>query len=157
MGESKSPKVPIFERFRKYWEKIDQSRYEPGIDDTTVATLVAKTKNETISFLRHQISKPVFRDNYREFLELALLFMGEDLGKKEHQVTFHTPCPTHHARWMAKALYNLRIFLFRNQIQLSAEELQALAQINVFLIKYYIRLFISSNNDKKHSRRRTIV
>lgn len=47
----------------------------------------------------------------------------------------------HHARWMAKAIYSLKIFLFSEQFQLTLKEMQGLAEVNIFLIRYYIKLW----------------
>lgn len=80
-----------------------------------------------------------FRSDYREFLELALLFLGEKLEKKDHQVIFHPPGADHHARWMSKAIYCLKIFMFRHQLNLGTSNLDGLRQITIFLIKHYLK------------------
>ena len=53
------------------------------------------------------------RDDYHEFTELSLLYLGA--GDKE--VTFQRPGALHIARWMAKLIYMLKIALFETQIK----------------------------------------
>lgn len=73
-----------------------------------------------------------------EFLELALLFIGEKLPKKEGQVIFNPPGADHHARWMSKAIYCLKMFLFRFQFELTESELNGLRNVCIFIIKHYL-------------------
>lgn len=49
----------------------------------------------------------------------------------------------HHARWMAKAIYSLKIFIFRNQFPLSMQEINNLRHVCIFLILVYIRVWFS--------------
>ena len=63
------------------------------------------------------------RNDYQEFLELALIFLG---GTPKNGIRFKAPGANHHARWMAKALYALKFFIFRDQFQLNATELNGL-------------------------------
>lgn len=85
--------------------------------------------------------KKNFRGDYYEFYELALLFIGEKLTKKEGQVIFHPPGASHHARWMSKALYSLKIYMFRNQFKLTPKEQRGLGMVNVFLLRFYLKLW----------------
>lgn len=79
-------------------------------------------------------------------MELALLFLGGKPQKKSFQVTFHPPGAMHHARWMSKALYSLKIYLFRKQFNLPENQMQGLGVMNVFLIRYYIKLWFQSSD-----------
>ena len=55
------------------------------------------------------------RDDYRELLQLSLVF----LGATTTNITFKRPGAVHHAWWMAKAIYSLKIFLFRNEFHIN--------------------------------------
>ncbi|KAG0711831.1 hypothetical protein GWK47_019771 [Chionoecetes opilio] len=59
-------------------------------------------------------------EDYEELLWLSYLFLGEDLRK---DYRFRAPGAFHQARWMAKGIYALKIFLFRGQVKLTAHEL----------------------------------
>lgn len=96
--------------------------------------------------LEKEYKKKTLRDDYVEFLELALMFLGGKPKKKSFQVKFHPPGATHHARWMAKAIYSLKIFLFRKQFKLSKKLLTGLKIVNVFLIRYYIKIWFQSSD-----------
>ena len=52
---------------------------------------------------------------------------------------FIAPGATHRARWMAKAIYTLKIGLFSDQFQLTPKEKSAVKAINQFVIKCYIK------------------
>lgn len=47
----------------------------------------------------------------------------------------------HHARWMAKAIYCLKIFMFASQFQLDKEEKDALRDVCLFITKFYIEIW----------------
>lgn len=66
-------------------------------------------KTEIVQYIRDQLSLHQPRDDYRELLQLCLAFLGEDLLK-----AFSPTGAVSHARWMGKAIYSLKIFLFRN-------------------------------------------
>ncbi len=56
------------------------------------------------------------RADYLELLELSLVFLDDETAK----VKFRKPGPMHSARWMAKAIYGLKMALFRDQLDLDA-------------------------------------
>ncbi len=61
------------------------------------------------------------------------------MPKPEGRVTFHQPGANHHARWMAKAIYSLKIFLFRYQFDLTETEREGLKQVCIFILKHYLQ------------------
>ena len=60
--------------------------------------------------------KYCFRDNYKEALELCVIFLGETLPHEKH-FTMKAPGAIHHARWLAKLLYSFKIALLRGQLE----------------------------------------
>lgn len=92
------------------------------------------------NYCNQQLKEDHTRDDYREFLQLALIFLGVDCGN------FRAPGATSHARWMAKGIYSLKIFLFREQFILSARDLDGLRDVCVFLVRIYIRAWIGCTN-----------
>lgn len=57
------------------------------------------------------------RDDYKELLQLSKIFLGTmDVEK----IKFNKPGAFHHARWMSKAIYSLKMYIFRDSIKLSA-------------------------------------
>lgn len=55
-------------------------------------------------------------DDYRELLELTMIFLGSPpLGG----IKFHAPGAVHHGRWMVKAIYAIEIWMFRSPFRLT--------------------------------------
>jgi hypothetical protein len=111
MGATSGPDVTIFKRFQQSWKLINQSCYETGTSYAEVAQAVKDDKDRIVAFALDQLLVNQPRDDYREFLELAIIFLGE---VPPRGVRFMTPGPIHHARWMAKALYSFKIWLFED-------------------------------------------
>lgn len=80
------------------------------------------------------------RDDYRELLELSLIF----LGTTTTNITFKHPGPVHHARWMAKAIYSLKIFLFINEFHLTKSEIDGLRELCLFIIIFYLKAWFTA-------------
>lgn len=59
------------------------------------------------------------------------------------------PGAMHHARWLSKAIYCLKIFLFKQQFALSRAEENALRHICVFLIVFYVKAWYNAPNSIK--------
>ncbi|XP_044586532.1 uncharacterized protein LOC123266358 [Cotesia glomerata] len=131
---SNSPNVPIFVRFQNSWKNIDQTKYETGIQDSIINKEVHGKKDEIISFIVTELQKKHDRDDYKELLELVLIFLG---GTPKNGIKFRAPGPNHHARWMAKALYALKIFIFKKQFKVNATEVNGLRYVFLFLVNFY--------------------
>jgi len=54
------------------------------------------------------------RADYREFLELTLLFLGATPPRGTH---FKSPGAVSNARFMARAIYCLEMFMFKTQVR----------------------------------------
>lgn len=46
------PNVPLFNRFKGSWNKIDKSKFKAGIEDTAVAQSLADITNEMLVFIQ---------------------------------------------------------------------------------------------------------
>jgi hypothetical protein len=61
--------------------------------------------------------------------------------------TFRKPGAIHRARWMAKAIYTMKVELllddYESVIQLTARELQAIQRFNRFVVKVYLQSWFS--------------
>ena len=76
------------------------------------------------------------REDYLELLWLCYVFLG---GSFDGDVGFHAPGAIHNARWIAKALYSVKIFLFKDQVKLTARETAGLTSISLFVSLVYTR------------------
>lgn len=67
------------------------------------------------------------------------------MGKTpEKGIKFKVPGANHHARFLAKAIYCLKMFLFQKQVQLEDWEKKALRSICIFIVKFYIKAWFTA-------------
>src|SRR6185436_16151702 len=102
------PKIKLFERFAENWSRIDRETYESGVIEESVSIRLEPVRDDLVSFLHCQLLEHQPRDDYKELLHLALVF----LGAPTKGVRITAPGAMHRARWMAKLIYCLKIYLF---------------------------------------------
>lgn len=130
------PGTTFFIRFREKWNQIDQNQYEPGIRDSKIRSVISdQMREEIIHFCNTELANKFTRDDYRELLQLTVIFLGEDKGS----VRFRTPGAISHARWMSKAIYSLKIFMFSFQFDLSKKDLNGLRDFCLFVVLFYTK------------------
>jgi len=108
---------------------------ESSDNDQVVTAVVKPLKESLIQFFQNQLKEFQPRDDYKELLQLALIFLGDNLSS----IHINAPEAYHRARWMSKMIYTLKIYLFRSQFQLTTTELSRLQQFNTFVVKLYSR------------------
>lgn len=141
ISSTSAPEVSLFERFAKSWPNLNKEAFESSIGDRIISEQINVTEVSVLKeFCLEKLTETQIRDDYKELLQLALNFIGAERYK------FRSPGPTSHARWMSKAIYVLKIFLFRKQFQLSASEISGLRDICIFLIKIYIKAWFGCTN-----------
>lgn len=102
-----------------------------------------EVRSTVLEFLEYNLSThKQQRDDYRELLELTIIFLG---GIPKNGISFRIPEPISHARWMAKAIYAFKIYLFQDQFQLSHKERNSLRRICIFLLQVYVRAWVLSS------------
>jgi hypothetical protein len=136
METSSGPNIKLFQRFADCWTSIDKQSYKSGVADESIALQFESDKDDLVSLIHFQLSQFQPRDDYRELLQLGLLFLGAALPA---DATIHQPGALHRARWMAKLIYSLKIYLFRFQFRLTSHELLGLSRFNVFVMKVYLK------------------
>ncbi|KAK2705869.1 hypothetical protein QYM36_016024 [Artemia franciscana] len=141
MGSTSSPEVPLFKRFQDYWRFIDTDKYETRIAADDLARLVDDIKQSTIDFANKHLEQSQPRDDYKEFLELVLIFLGATPAKG---VRFMSPGAMHHARWMSKVIYSLKIWMFKAQFRLTLTEERGLHDVCVFAVRVHLKAWISA-------------
>lgn len=141
LGSSSAPEVAMFERFAKDWSKIDKTSFKSGLQDDVVRLHISdKEQMDIEKFCNTQLTKNQSREDYKEFLQLTLIFVG-GIG-----FNFHTPGATSNARWMSKAIYSLKMFVFRDQFTLSKKQLNGLRDVCLFLVKIYVNAWFGCTN-----------
>ena len=131
---SSGPNIKLFERFSQVWDSIDKVP-QSALQDTAAAGQLTDV-SEIITFINQQLLQIQPRGDYKELLELALLFLGaDDTGN----ITIKSPGAYHRARWMAKLIYCLKIYVLRDQFHLRPRELSGLREFNLFVVKLYLK------------------
>ena len=69
-------------------------------------------------------------EDYRELLQLCHVFQE---GSSDEELFFCMPGEMHHTHWLSKALYSVKIFLFKYQMMLTTHETADLTKICLFL------------------------
>lgn len=105
-----TPEILLFKRFKEQWRFIDP-------DNFYVENLVATSR--IISFATKHLEVHQPRDDYQEFRELSLIFLG---SSPKSGIQFHGPGAMYRARWLAKVLYSIKIWLFHEQFKMTAAE-----------------------------------
>jgi len=111
IGASSGPNIKIFQRFSEKWNEIEEEKYESGIIEDTVDSKLNPQKYVLVKYINNQLATFQPRDDYKELLQLSLIFL-EDGTVKDFKI--RRPGTLHRARWMAKLIYSLKIFLFRS-------------------------------------------
>lgn len=129
------PDVALFKRFKIAWNNIDKGAYRIGVDDEILQGVLQEKRDEIYAFTRKMQRETNMRGDYRELLELTEIFLGFVPPNYE----FHYPGAMSHARWMSKAIYVLKIYLFRDVFHLSAGDTRKLGQVCVFIVLLYVK------------------
>lgn len=130
-----SPDIPLFKKFRENWKNINPSAIE-SCTDFVRQHLCEANINELVMFFHSELAKSFVRDDYRELIELAIIFLG---GDNENKIKIRPPGAMHQARWMARAIYSLKICLLQSQFKMSAKDKQALRDVCLFIVAVYIK------------------
>lgn len=84
----------------------------------------------------HQSKLP--RNDYLELLQkLCNIFLGGT--SPGYKAKFRAPGGLHNARWMAKAIYSLKIYLFKKQFTLTSSEEKGITEVSLFVALDYAR------------------
>lgn len=138
-GATSSNLVPLFQRFQKEWEKTKSSQIQTGMRDSYVQKHLAGDADDIVEFCRDELRQNVCRDDYKELLQLGLVFLNKGDG-----IVLKKPGAMHHARWMAKAIYCLKIFLFRQTFPLTPRETLWLRDLCIYIVRFYIKFWFRS-------------
>ena len=108
--DPQSHQTAILKRFQSSWSRVDRDKYEMMDCDDIDSSFLEQAREFLRGFTSHEL---LVRDDYHEVLELTMLVLG--IGpEKPH---WSAPGPVRHARLMAKLIYGLKMYLFRQQRQ----------------------------------------
>jgi hypothetical protein len=135
VGATGGPEAGLFKRFQKMWPYIDKTNFESAGDDLFLGMPGGLRQELTVFYAEATKSKSP-REDYRELLQLCYVFLG---GTSHGETCLRAPGVMHNARWMAKAIYSLKMYLFRSQIKLTASESVGLTSVALFVSLVYAR------------------
>lgn len=148
-GQSSASTVPMFDRFSSEWKNIDKTKFTPGIADPIIKDSLEDVADDLIKFCKAKLKQKFVRADYKELLQLTLIFLGsnakddessdESDGDGNDNITFRAPGATSHARWMAKAIYVLKICLFRSEFALSSHQSDSIRDLAIFIVRIYVK------------------
>ena len=106
-----------------------------------VGTILEKQARDSALFCKAYIArKEVIREDRRELAELVLLYLGE---KKDLKI--RKAGAVHHARFLSKAIYTLKIVLLANQVEFDRNTLESLKQVSEFVCCFYAVWYLQSH------------
>ncbi|KAE9542495.1 hypothetical protein AGLY_003356 [Aphis glycines] len=70
------PDNRLFERFQSYWSEINQSTYITA-NQTIILRITDEKRNDIVKFCQEMLQIKQVRDDYRELLELFIMFLGK--------------------------------------------------------------------------------
>lgn len=138
-GPSNSPDIPLFKRFKACWDAITRQNFS-GLQ---VTPEVSSFSDTTIAFLSTQCQQEQARDDYMELIELTLIV----LGLAPSTIHWRAPGPVHRARWMAKLIYAMKMYVFRSQqgaFRLTKKEEAQIERFVKFGALIYTRAWIAA-------------
>lgn len=136
LGAVKAPTVTLFDLLKENWPAIKDRGFQYVPCDESVFAppdmhdLYIDAK-ETL--LKHSKSNQI-RDDYAELIDLCLKFFGIRTKK-----SFMVPGSISRARWMAKAIYGIKMYLFRNELDMEPVFERNLLKFAVFVTVIYCK------------------
>ena len=132
MEGSSGPDIQLFKRFREQWSSIPVEGFlafeEPRVDE------YKEWRNGTIATMKANLKKKNARDDYAELCHLTLFFLTGQLS-----APIRKPGTSHHARWMAKAIYVLKLLMFRKHVKFTRIAKVGLREVALFIVLIYSR------------------
>lgn len=92
-------------------------------------------KQETIHFLNKVRGNRLLRGDYKEYIDLSLVVLGE----KVTNFTFKAPQGLSKARWMCKIIYSLKQFLLQRHLNLDTDYVKRLHIFCIFVTLFYVK------------------
>ena len=135
LGPSSGPDILLFKKFRESRSTLTHQQLS-DVEKLQKTPKVA-VSDSLKAFISHQLSETHAREDYKEFLILAGLLVGLSIT-----AAVRKPGALHRARWMAKAIYSMKMELLYNGnetvMNLTGRQLQGIQRFNRFVINIYI-------------------
>jgi len=139
---SKGPEIRLFKRFKDQWEYLDRGSFQTASSDSSVETQVGTCRSDILKFAHTQLEAVQPRDDYREFLELSVIFLGD---VPDRGIRFQAPGAMHRARWMAKVIYAIKMWLFCGQLKMTVTEKRGFRDLATYAVLVHLRAWMTAS------------
>ena len=137
------PNAKLIKSFQKQRSSVSKSDFEPGWSCVKIPSVLHNDRDNLLQFAYNQLSKQQDRDDYKEYLELSIIFLGGTVIN----FSFKRPGAMHYAPWMAKILNCLKIYIFHKQINdLDQNDIELVKIVNIFAVKVYLKPWFTACN-----------
>ncbi|KAF0301142.1 hypothetical protein FJT64_026491 [Amphibalanus amphitrite] len=140
MGPCTGPDDKLFGKFQRQWNSLDKTDVTNASDTLPGkiegSEMLSALKARTVPVITEALVQAQPRDDYKELLQLVLLFLGETTVD---EIPLKRRGAHHHARWMAKGIYALKLFLLQRQFQMTSDELRGITSVSLFVALVYSR------------------
>ncbi|GBN35734.1 hypothetical protein AVEN_251780-1 [Araneus ventricosus] len=137
-----SPDVAFFKKIREKWNNLQKENYMDGYKYLNAICSESEILRN-VNYLSNAQKNKNLKNDYQELVELCIVFIGRN---SDSTIKIRPPGALHHARWMAKAIYSFKIFLFRQQLSIKIIELNGLKNICLFLVTVYVKSWLESSS-----------
>ena len=94
-----------------------------------------------LDWAQGELAKKTFpRADYKELLELTIVCLGGDIPGFQ----FRQPGPDHHARWMSKCIYILKLSLLLETFKMSEDEKVKVVEVSKYVLLFYVKHWFES-------------
>lgn len=131
-GKSSGPTVTTFDMLKESWGYI--KRNDCTYDPIEYEELRSPVVNEFFEEAIPHVNSDHLRNDYAELNDLVLKFFGIQTSKP-----FNVPGATSNARWMSRAIYALKTYLFRRHLFLDSNFLHSLHRFCLFVALIYTK------------------
>lgn len=142
-GVSDAPTLNTFDLLREEWPKLQDRgfQYEPCEEDILNSLNLQDLYDDARETLINHAKSKHIRDDYAELTDLCLKFFGVQTKKP-----FMVPGSVSRARWMARGIYGMKMYLFRRELDLEPRFEANLLQFALFVSLIYCKYWNRCTN-----------
>ena len=140
-GKSAGPE-PLLNKLSDMWDTLDVNDISPP----SIPAPYCHEVDDMLKFIDNRLNHAELHiGDYKEYLELAKLYLGGTVERKKRQYTLKRPEGDHHARWMSKAIYIIKILLLLHQLlNINHNIKKTIPKMALFVVFVYLKPWFNS-------------
>ena len=144
-GVTSGPEVTTFKILKTSWKTLD-------LEDRRLPEIPSYFKEDIadiLDFVNDKLNQEdhLPRGDYKELLELVKLILGGEIERKKgYHYTIQRPGADHHARWMSKGIYVLKMVMLQHQLKLHWTLKKKFTRMSLFVVFCYVKSWFSSSS-----------